>query len=190
MSNTGHFKPGEHTPIEFVFWNLNELAPRNQHQILGKKNPAQPQDDPSLLVDALGPTIEIAYRMVDHAVARAKAGVIQIFYVGGDHRCWASPDNAAVVDPIWTDVASLIRAKMNQRLQHHWYCPSFPNVMILDGSNLFRSLVHPDGDAYHFLQKHPNHRLEKGGSMVQAGANEIFWEHMKKAARLATYLFC
>ena len=190
MTSTGHFKPGHHTPVEFVFWNLNELAPQGQHQILGKPNPARPTEDPSLLVDALGPAIEAGNRMIDDAVARAKSGVIQIFYVGGDRRCWASPDNAAVVDPIWTDVATLVRAKMNQRLQRSWSGQSFPNVMILDGSNLFRKLVHPNGDAYHFLLQHPTHRMEKGGSMVQAGAHEIVWDHMLKAARLAAYLFC
>ena len=112
--------------------------------------------------------------MIDEAVARAKSGVIQIFYVGGDHRCWASPDNATVVDPVWTDVATLIRAKMNQRLQRNWSGLAFPNVMILGGSSLFRKLVHPHGDAYHFLFQHPDYKIEKGGSMIQARAHQLF----------------
>eukprot|EP00959_Pyramimonas_sp_CCMP1952_P153983 3221440-Pyramimonas_sp.AAC.1 len=68
----------------------------------------------------LGPVFETAGRMIDEAVNRSKTGAIQIFNVGGDHRCWQSENGTSKMNVTWDDIATLLRACMNQRIV--WGC--------------------------------------------------------------------
>eukprot|EP00959_Pyramimonas_sp_CCMP1952_P167815 3507178-Pyramimonas_sp.AAC.1 len=72
--------------------------------------------------------------MIDEAVDRFKSGALQIFYAGGDHRRWQSANGTFNMDVMWDDIATLLRARMNQRVERCNAAGVQPRMMILDGA--------------------------------------------------------
>eukprot|EP00959_Pyramimonas_sp_CCMP1952_P150709 3154028-Pyramimonas_sp.AAC.1 len=91
---------------------------------------------------------------------------------------------------MWDDVATLVRARMNRRIEDYKAAGTFPRIMVLDGACLYRKLQHPASDCYHFLSGHSDYKIDKDGEMVSGRAAEIFAEHMFKAAEFAALFFC
>eukprot|EP00959_Pyramimonas_sp_CCMP1952_P334332 7001777-Pyramimonas_sp.AAC.1 len=104
-------------------------------------------------------------------------------YIGGGHRCWRS--DGGCVDRMWDDVATLVRARMNRRIEDYKAAGTFARIMILDCACLYRKLQHPQRDFYHFLSEHSDYKVDKDGHMVKGKAAEICAEHMFKAAKLS-----
>eukprot|EP00959_Pyramimonas_sp_CCMP1952_P332620 6965203-Pyramimonas_sp.AAC.1 len=91
---------------------------------------------------------------------------------------------------MWDDVATLVRAQMNRRIEDYIAVGICPRIMILDGACLCRKMRHPIGDSYDFLSDHNDYKIDRDGRMVSCVAAEMFTEHMLKAARLAALFFC
>eukprot|EP00959_Pyramimonas_sp_CCMP1952_P100922 2111089-Pyramimonas_sp.AAC.1 len=100
--------------------------------------------------------VEAAERLVDPAISRAKDGAIEILYGGGGNKCWRSAGGG--VDRMWDDVATLVRARMNRRIEGYKAAGTSPRIMILDGASLYRKLQHPPGDFYHFVSEHSDYK--------------------------------
>eukprot|EP00959_Pyramimonas_sp_CCMP1952_P374262 7837945-Pyramimonas_sp.AAC.1 len=73
---------------------------------------------------------------------------------------------------MWDDVATLVRARTNRRIEDYKAAGAFPRIMILDGACLNRKLRHPSSDFYHFLSEHSDHKIDKDGQMVRGSAAE------------------
>eukprot|EP00959_Pyramimonas_sp_CCMP1952_P202616 4237161-Pyramimonas_sp.AAC.1 len=73
-------------------------------------------------------------------------------HVGGGHKCWRS--NGSGVSQMWGDVATLVRARMNRRIESYKAMGLCPRVMTLDGVSLYRKLRHRPGDFNHFASEH------------------------------------
>eukprot|EP00959_Pyramimonas_sp_CCMP1952_P467074 9491003-Pyramimonas_sp.AAC.1 len=101
-------------------------------------------------------------------MTRAADGAIEIMYVGGDYKCWQA--NGVGINPMWDDVATLIRARMNRRIECYKAMGLFPRIMILDGVSLSRQLRHRPGDIFHFASDHNEYKMSKGGQIVSANA--------------------
>eukprot|EP00959_Pyramimonas_sp_CCMP1952_P405363 8496030-Pyramimonas_sp.AAC.1 len=106
---------------------------------------------------------EAAERLVDDAITRAKDGAIEIMYVGGGHKCWRSDGYG--VSQMWGDVATLVRARMNRRIESYKAMGISPRIMILDRVSLYRKLRHPPGDFYHFWSDHSDYKKDMDGQM-------------------------
>eukprot|EP00959_Pyramimonas_sp_CCMP1952_P227534 4757749-Pyramimonas_sp.AAC.2 len=158
-SGHAHYKKGVHTQIHFVFWSFNDIADPGTYNLLGIRvegksgAPARPEN-PTMLAGALRPMLETADRIIDDAVKRSHDGTIEILYIGGDHRCWQTPEGSFKVDPLWDDVATLVRALRNRRIEDYKAAVVEPRIMILDGACLYRQMHHPNGDSHHFLSAH------------------------------------
>eukprot|EP00959_Pyramimonas_sp_CCMP1952_P252574 5277130-Pyramimonas_sp.AAC.1 len=63
--------------------------------------------------------LEAADRIIDDAVERSHDGTVEIWYIGGDHRCWQPPEGSFKVGPLWDDAATLVRAQMNRRIEDY-----------------------------------------------------------------------
>eukprot|EP00959_Pyramimonas_sp_CCMP1952_P017807 377757-Pyramimonas_sp.AAC.1 len=61
--------------------------------------------------------IRDAVKLIDDGVLRSSEGAIDIMYIGGDHTCWQNDGEG--VGPMWDDVATLVRARMNRRIEHY-----------------------------------------------------------------------
>eukprot|EP00959_Pyramimonas_sp_CCMP1952_P065989 1377574-Pyramimonas_sp.AAC.1 len=79
---------------------------------------------------------------------RSSEGAIDVMYVGGDHKCWQNDDGG--VDPMWDDVTTLVRARMNRRIERYKAMGMFPRIMVLAGVSLYRQLRHRPGDFFHY----------------------------------------
>eukprot|EP00959_Pyramimonas_sp_CCMP1952_P260660 5450039-Pyramimonas_sp.AAC.1 len=119
---------------------------------------------------------------------RSPEGPIEVMYVGGGRKCWHNDDGG--VDPMWGDVATLVRARMNRRIEHYKAIGIFPRIMILDGVSLYRQLRHRPGDTFHFGASHPGYKSNNGGRIVSASAGESCADYMAKTAELAVLFFC
>eukprot|EP00959_Pyramimonas_sp_CCMP1952_P379371 7946615-Pyramimonas_sp.AAC.1 len=84
-------------------------------------------------------------------------------YVGGDHKCWQT--DGVGINPMWDDVAILVRARMNRRIEHYKAIGLFPIIVILDGVSLYRQLRHRSGDSFHFASTHQEYTMNKGGQI-------------------------
>eukprot|EP00959_Pyramimonas_sp_CCMP1952_P069935 1460197-Pyramimonas_sp.AAC.1 len=91
---------------------------------------------------------------------------------------------------MWDDVATLVRARMNRRVEDYEAAGTFPRIMVLDCACFYRKLQRPSSDVYHFLSEHSGSKIDKDGQMVRGKAAEMFGEHIFKAAKLAALLFC
>eukprot|EP00959_Pyramimonas_sp_CCMP1952_P036129 755799-Pyramimonas_sp.AAC.1 len=111
--------------------------------------------------------LETSNRIIDDAVKRSPDGAIEVLYIGGDHRCWKSPGGGCDIDPMWDDVATLVRAQMNRRIEDYKAAGICPRIMILDGACLYRKLRHPAGDSYHFLSEHSDYQIDRDGRPVR-----------------------
>eukprot|EP00959_Pyramimonas_sp_CCMP1952_P114161 2386954-Pyramimonas_sp.AAC.1 len=101
---------------------------------------------------------------------RSPEGAIDIMHIGGGHTCWQN--DGAGVDPMWDDVATLVRARMKRRIEHYKAIGLFPRLMILDGVSLYRQLKHRPGDVFHFGASHPDYKLYSGGRIEGANAGQ------------------
>eukprot|EP00959_Pyramimonas_sp_CCMP1952_P355512 7446060-Pyramimonas_sp.AAC.1 len=119
--------------------------------------------------------VEAAERLVDDAVSRPADGAIEIMYIGGGQRCWRSAGGC--VSRMWDNVATIVRARMNRRIEDYKAVGEFPRIMILDGACLHRKLQHPQGDFYHFQSEHNDYKVDKDGQMAKAKAAEMRAEH-------------
>eukprot|EP00959_Pyramimonas_sp_CCMP1952_P349607 7325286-Pyramimonas_sp.AAC.1 len=128
--------------------------------------------------------------MIDEAAKRSKTGAIQIFYVGGDHRRWQSESSTFKMNATWDDIATLLRARMNQRAERHKAAGIQPKLMILDGARLHRKVRHTPHNACHFVDQHESYTLDRDGTMVRVQGGEIMADHTMKAAQLAAWLLC
>eukprot|EP00959_Pyramimonas_sp_CCMP1952_P468193 9492805-Pyramimonas_sp.AAC.1 len=86
---------------------------------------------------------------------------------------------------MWGDVAALVRARMNRRIESYKAMGIFPRIMILDGVSLYRKLRRPSGYFYHFWSDHSDYKMDRDGQMVNVKAAQLCAEHMFKAAKLA-----
>eukprot|EP00959_Pyramimonas_sp_CCMP1952_P034406 721038-Pyramimonas_sp.AAC.1 len=50
---------------------------------------------------------------------------------------------------MWDDVATMVRARMNRRIEHYKTVGMFPSKMVLDGVGLYRQLKHRPGGIFH-----------------------------------------
>eukprot|EP00959_Pyramimonas_sp_CCMP1952_P236402 4940200-Pyramimonas_sp.AAC.1 len=78
---------------------------------------------------------------------------------------------------MWDDVATLVRAQMNRRIEDYKAAGIRPRIMILDGACLCRKMRRPVGDTYHFLSEHSDCQIDRDGRMVSCKAAEMFTEH-------------
>eukprot|EP00959_Pyramimonas_sp_CCMP1952_P399759 8376271-Pyramimonas_sp.AAC.1 len=109
-------------------------------------------------------------------------------HVGGDNKCWRS--TGAGISQMWDDVATLVRARMNRRIESYKAAGTFPRIMILDGASLYRKLQHPPVDCYHFWSVHSHYKMDRDGQIVNVRAAQLCAEHVFKAAKLAALFFC
>eukprot|EP00959_Pyramimonas_sp_CCMP1952_P264964 5540605-Pyramimonas_sp.AAC.1 len=121
-------------------------------------------------------------------MGRATEGAIEIMSVGGDHKCWQA--DAGGVNPMWDDVATLVRARMNRPIEHYTAIGMFPRILILDGVSLYRQLRHRPGDIFHFASNHQEYNMNRGGQIVSANAGQLCAEYLTKTATLAVLFFC
>eukprot|EP00959_Pyramimonas_sp_CCMP1952_P201740 4218727-Pyramimonas_sp.AAC.1 len=112
----GHFKKGAHTPMRFTFWNINDIVD-NACELNGVGAGPKRQDNPFAFAGSLRIMADNAVTLVDDAMRRLSEGAIEIMYVGGDHKCWQIDGSG--VDPMWDDVATLVRARMNCRVERY-----------------------------------------------------------------------
>eukprot|EP00959_Pyramimonas_sp_CCMP1952_P005432 114548-Pyramimonas_sp.AAC.1 len=91
---------------------------------------------------------------------------------------------------MWGDVATLVRDRMNRRIESYKAMGILPRIMIVGGGGLYRKLRHPSGDFYHFWSDHGDYEMDKDGPMVNVKAAQLCSEHMFKAAELAALFFC
>eukprot|EP00959_Pyramimonas_sp_CCMP1952_P252327 5272091-Pyramimonas_sp.AAC.1 len=75
--------------------------------------------------------IRDAVQLIDDAMCRSPEGAIDIMYIGGDHKCWQNDEDG--VGPMWGDLATLVRARMNRRIEHYKAIGMFPRTLSLDG---------------------------------------------------------
>eukprot|EP00959_Pyramimonas_sp_CCMP1952_P279231 5837842-Pyramimonas_sp.AAC.1 len=80
--------------------------------------------------------------MIDEAVSRSETGGIQIFYVGGDHRRWQSENGTFKMNAMSDDIATLLRARMNQRTERCKAVGIQSGIMILNDACLRWKLRH------------------------------------------------
>eukprot|EP00959_Pyramimonas_sp_CCMP1952_P110603 2313804-Pyramimonas_sp.AAC.1 len=125
----------------------------------------------------LGPFFETAERIIDEAVKRSKTGATHIFYIGGGHRRWQSGRGTFKMNAMWDDIATLLRAPMNQRVERCRAAGIQPEIMILDSACLYRRARH-----CHFADRHESYTLARDGAMVTAQGGEILADHMMEAA--------
>eukprot|EP00959_Pyramimonas_sp_CCMP1952_P355168 7439693-Pyramimonas_sp.AAC.1 len=113
----------------------------------------------------LGPFFETAERMIDEAVNRSKTGAIQIFYVGGDYQRWQSGSSTFKMNAMWDDIATLLRARMNQRVERCRAAGIQPRIMILDGACLCRKSRRTPFDAYRVADHRESYTLDRYDTM-------------------------
>ena len=131
--------------------------------------------------------IEDAVGLIDDIMKRSQQGTIDIMYVGGDSTCWQIGDDG--VGPMWDDVATMVRARMNRRIEHFETMGLFPRIMILDGVSLYRQLRHRNEDAFHFCASHDDYQVFDGGKSRKVLAAELCVESMITSAKLAVLVF-
>eukprot|EP00959_Pyramimonas_sp_CCMP1952_P313489 6561869-Pyramimonas_sp.AAC.1 len=102
-----HYKKGAHAPVRFVLWSFNDIADQATHHVLGVRVEGERSENPTILAGALRLLLETSDRIIDDAAKCSPDGAIEILFIGGDHRCWQSPDSGFDVDPMWDDVAAL-----------------------------------------------------------------------------------
>eukprot|EP00959_Pyramimonas_sp_CCMP1952_P281537 5884889-Pyramimonas_sp.AAC.1 len=86
---------------------------------------------------------------------------------------------------MWGDVATLVRARMNRRIEHYKVIGMFPRIMILDGVSLYRQLRHRPLDIFHYDASHPDYKLNNGGRIESVNAGQLCADDMIKTAKLA-----
>eukprot|EP00959_Pyramimonas_sp_CCMP1952_P422436 8849233-Pyramimonas_sp.AAC.1 len=79
----GSFASGKHTPVQFIFWSLNDISDGDQCNWIGLAGAGEKLHGPTRTIMALAPFIEVAERLIDEAVGRSKSRAIQIFCVRG-----------------------------------------------------------------------------------------------------------
>eukprot|EP00959_Pyramimonas_sp_CCMP1952_P122962 2570480-Pyramimonas_sp.AAC.1 len=92
---------------------------------------------------------------------------MKIFYVGGDQRCWQSESGTSKMNAMWDDIATLPRARINQRIERCEAAGIQPTRMSLDGACLCRKLRRTPNDAYHFADKNESCKLDRDGAVVE-----------------------
>eukprot|EP00959_Pyramimonas_sp_CCMP1952_P008196 171298-Pyramimonas_sp.AAC.1 len=95
-----------------MFWSFNDIADQSTFNLLGVRVEGKWNEDPTLHAGAFRLMLEAVERIIEDAVKRSPDGAIEIMCIGGDRRWWKSPDGGCV-DPMWDDVATLVRARMN-----------------------------------------------------------------------------
>eukprot|EP00959_Pyramimonas_sp_CCMP1952_P451176 9446009-Pyramimonas_sp.AAC.1 len=181
-----YYQKGIHAPVRFIVWNFNDIVDATG-DLIGVGAEGKRQENLARFAGAFRVMVEAAERLVDDAVSCSPDGAIEIMCIGGDHRCWRSAGGC--VNRMLDDVATIVRARMNRRIEDCKTAGIFPRIMILDGACLYRKLQHPQGDVYHFLSEHSEYKVERGGHMVKAKAAEMCVEHMFMAAKLAVLFF-
>eukprot|EP00959_Pyramimonas_sp_CCMP1952_P196256 4103113-Pyramimonas_sp.AAC.1 len=91
------------------------------------------------------------------------------------------------MDAAWDDISTLLRARMNQRLERCRAAGIQPKVMILDGVSLHRKLLHTSPDARHFRDQHDSYTRGKDGVPTRAVAAKLFADQTLKTAKLAAW---
>eukprot|EP00959_Pyramimonas_sp_CCMP1952_P116037 2425806-Pyramimonas_sp.AAC.1 len=124
-----YYQKGIHTPVRFIFWNFNDIVD-GTGDLNGVGTDGKRQENPTLFAGTLRVMVEAAERLVDEAISRSKDGAIEIMCIGGHHRCWRSAGGC--VNRMWDDVATIVRARMNRRIEGYKAVGTFPLIMILD----------------------------------------------------------
>eukprot|EP00959_Pyramimonas_sp_CCMP1952_P343157 7188444-Pyramimonas_sp.AAC.1 len=68
---------------------------------------------------------------------------------------------------MWDDIATLLRARMNQRIERCEAARIHPKTMILDDACLYWKLRHTPNDAHHLADQHESCNLDRDGTMVE-----------------------
>eukprot|EP00959_Pyramimonas_sp_CCMP1952_P020661 435968-Pyramimonas_sp.AAC.1 len=131
----------QHTPMQYIFWSTSDIVD-NDDRITGLPRAMQKNGEPRKLVALLGQFFETAERIIDEAVQRSKLGVIRIFYVAGAHRWWQSEGGSFEMNAVWDDIVTLLRARVNQRIERWKIARIQPKMMILDGACMYPKLRH------------------------------------------------
>eukprot|EP00959_Pyramimonas_sp_CCMP1952_P402615 8436783-Pyramimonas_sp.AAC.1 len=111
---TGYYIKGTQSPIRFTFWNFNDIVD-NASQLNGVGSGPKRQANPLAFAGSLRFMINDAVTLIDDAMRRSSEGAVDIMF-GGGHKCWRNDDGG--VDPMWDDAATLVRARMNRRIEH------------------------------------------------------------------------
>eukprot|EP00959_Pyramimonas_sp_CCMP1952_P012968 274144-Pyramimonas_sp.AAC.1 len=87
-------------------------------------------------------------------------------------------------------IATLLRARMNQRVERCEAAGIQLKILILDGACLHRKLRRTPRDAHNFVDRHESYTLDRDGTIVTVQGGEIMADDMTKAAQLAAWCFC
>eukprot|EP00959_Pyramimonas_sp_CCMP1952_P028416 595804-Pyramimonas_sp.AAC.1 len=154
--------------MRFTFWNFNDTVD-NSSKLNGVGGGPNRFENPLVFAGSLRFMIGDAVKLIDHT-------------------CWQNDGEG--VGPMWDNVATLVRARMNRRIEHCKAIGMLPRIMILDGVSLYRQLKHRPGDVPHYGASHPGYKLNNGGRIERANAVQLCADYMIKAAKLAIFCFC
>eukprot|EP00959_Pyramimonas_sp_CCMP1952_P397747 8334235-Pyramimonas_sp.AAC.1 len=90
---------------------------------------------------------------------------------------------------LWDDAATLVRAKMNQRIGRYKVMVAYPGIRILDGVSLYGKLPRPADDAYLFFAHHDSYMVEQEIELQKATVAKIFEDRRLETAKLAALFF-